>query len=86
MNLQKIVIHKLPDLYRMQYVTHDEFTQKSIMSVSCPGPVGSNGSSTSFLHASDDVLDLVLWNGVPFNDERIFQLLLRVEWMMILSI
>jgi hypothetical protein len=55
------------------------------MSVSCPGPVGSNGSSTSFLHASDDYLDLVLWNGVPFNDERIYQLLLRVEWMMILS-
>ena len=48
--------------------------------------VGNNGSSTSFLHASDDYLDLVLWNGVPFNDERIFQLLLRVEWMMILSV
>ena len=70
----------------MQYVTHDEFTQNSTMSVSCPGPVGSNGSSTSFLHASDDYLDLVLWNGVPFNDERIYQLLLRVEWMMILSV
>jgi len=56
----------------MQYVTHDEFTQKSTMSISCPGPVGSNGNSTSFLHASDDFLDLALWNGAPFNDERIF--------------
>ena len=55
----------------MQYVTHDGFTQISTMSVSCPGPVGSNGSSTSFLHTSDNFLDLVLWNGVPFNDERI---------------
>ena len=82
MNVQTIVIHKLPDL---QYVTHDDFTDKSTMSVSCPGPVGSNGSSTSFLHASDDLLELVLWNSVPFNDERIFQLLQGVEWMMILS-
>ena len=31
MNVQTIVIHKLPDL---QYVTHDEFTYKSTMSVS----------------------------------------------------
>ena len=69
----------------MQYVTHDEFTQKSTMSVSCPSPVGSNGSSKSFVHASDDFLDLVLWNGVPFNDERIFKFLQRVEWIMIVS-
>jgi hypothetical protein len=66
----------------MQYVTHDGFTQKSTISVSCPSPVGSNGSSKSFLHASDDFVDLVLLNGVPFNDERIFQFLQRVEWMM----
>ena len=59
----------------MQYVTHDEFTQKSTMSVSCPGPVVSNGSSTPFVHASDDFLNLVRWYGVPFNDERIFQCL-----------
>jgi hypothetical protein len=58
MNVQKIVIHKLPDL---RNAIHDGFTQISTMSVSCPGPVGSNGSSTSFLHASDDYLDLVLW-------------------------
>jgi hypothetical protein len=45
--------------------------------------LGSNGSSKSFLHASDDFFDLVLWNGVPFNEERIFQFLQRVEWMMI---
>jgi hypothetical protein len=38
-----------------------------------------------FLHASDDFLDLARWNGVPFNDERIFQCLPRVEWMTILS-
>ena len=36
MNVHKIVIHKLPDL---QYVTHDEFTHKSTMSVSCPDPL-----------------------------------------------
>jgi len=30
-------------------LSHDEFTQKSTMSVSCRGPVGSNSSSTSFL-------------------------------------
>jgi len=53
-------------------VTHDEFTQKSTMSITRPGPVVSNGSSTS-----DDFLDLVLWNGVPFNDERIFKFLQR---------
>jgi len=82
MKVQKIVIHKLPDL---QYVTHDEFTHKSTISVSWPGPVGINGNSTSFLHASDDLLELVLWNSVPFNDERIFQFLEGVEWMMILS-
>ena len=82
MNVQKIVIHKLPDV---QYVTHNEFTHKSTMLVSCPGPVGSNSSSTSFLHASDDLLKLVLSNSVPFNDERIYQLLQGVEWMMILS-
>ena len=64
---KKIVIKKLPDL---QYATHDEFTHKSTMSVSCPVPVGSNGSYASFLHASDDLLELVLWNDVPFNDER----------------
>ena len=51
MNVHKIVIHKLPD---WQYVTHDEFTHKSTVSVSCPDPVGSNGGSTSCLHASDD--------------------------------
>jgi hypothetical protein len=67
----------------MQYVPHDGFTQKSTMSVSYPSLVGSNGSSKSFLHASDDFFDLVLWNGVPFNEERIFQFLQRVEWMMI---
>ena len=67
----------------MQYVINDGFTQKSTISVSCPSPVGSNGSSKSFLHASDDFFDLVLWNGVPFNEERIFQFLQRVEWMMI---
>ena len=67
MNVLKIVMHKLPDL---KNVTHDEFTHKSTMSVCCPGPVGSNGSYASFLHASDDLLDLVLWNDVPFNDER----------------
>ena len=44
-------------IYRMQYVTHDEFTQKSTMSITRPGPIVSNGSSTS-----DDFLDLVLWN------------------------
>jgi hypothetical protein len=49
----------------MQYVTHDEFTQKSTMSVSCPGPVVSNGSSTPFVHASDDFLDLV--RGMAFH-------------------
>ena len=76
------VIHKLPDL---QDGKHDEFTHKSTMSVSCPGPVGSNGSFTSFLHASDDLLELVLWNSFPFNDEHIFQFRQRVEWMMILS-
>jgi hypothetical protein len=81
MNVQKIVIHKLPDL---QYVTHDEFTHKFTMSVYCPVPVGSNGSYASFLHASDDLLELVLWNDVPFNDERIFQFLQGFEWMMIL--
>jgi hypothetical protein len=82
MNVQKIVMHNLPDL---QYVTHDEFTHKSTMSVYCPGPVGSNGSYASFVHASDDLLELVLWNDVPFNDERIFQFLQGFEWMMILS-
>jgi hypothetical protein len=82
MNVQKIVMHKLPDL---QYVTHDEFTHKSTMSVYCPGPVGNNGSYASFLHASDDLLELVLWNDVPFNDERVFQFLQGFEWMMILS-
>lgn len=56
-------------------MTHDEFTQKYTMSVSCPGPVGNNGSSTSCLHASDDFLDIVLWNGVPFNNEHIFHYL-----------
>jgi hypothetical protein len=66
----------------MQHVINDGFTQKSTISVSCPSPVGSNGSSKSFLHASDDFVDLVLLNGVPFNDERIFQFLQRVEWMM----
>ena len=66
----------------MQYVINDGFTQKSTISVSCPSRVGSNGSSKSFLHASDDFVDLVLWNGVPFNDERIFQFLQRVDWMM----
>ena len=55
------------------------------MSVSCPGPVGSNGSSTSFLHVTHDLLELVLRNGVPFNDERIFKFLQGVEGMMILS-
>ena len=54
------------------------------MSVSCPGPIGSNGSSTSFLHATHDLLELVLRNGVPFNDERIFQFLQGVEGMVIL--
>ena len=78
----KIVIHKLPDL---QYVTHDEFIHKSTMPVSCSCPVGSNGSSTSFVHASHDSLELVLRNGVPFNDDRIFQFLQGVEGMMILS-
>jgi hypothetical protein len=73
---------QLPDL---QDVKHDEFTHKSTMSVSCPGPVGSNGSSTSFVHASDDLLELVPWNNVPFNDERIFQFLQGVEWIMIPS-
>lgn len=53
----------------MQYVTHDGFTDKS----------------TSLLHASDDFSDLVLWNGVSCNDERIFQFLQSVELMMILS-
>jgi hypothetical protein len=48
-------------------------------------PVGSNGSSTSFVHASHDSLELVLRNGVPFNDDRIFQFLQGVEGMMILS-
>ena len=63
MNLQKIVIHKLTDLQNAihVYVTHNEFTQRSTMSVSCSGPFGSNGSSISFLHASDDFLDLVEW-------------------------
>ena len=69
----------------MQYVTHDGFTKRSTMSVSCPGLVGSNGSSTSFLHATGDFMVLVLWNGVPFNDERIFKFLQRVEWIMIVS-
>jgi hypothetical protein len=69
-------------IYGMQYVINDGFTQKSTISVSCPSPVGSNGSSKSFLHASGDFVDLVLWNGVPFNDERIFQFLQRVDWMM----
>jgi hypothetical protein len=85
MNVHKIVIHKLPDL---QYVTHDEFTHKSTVSVSCPHPVGSNGSSTSFLHASDDLLELVLvlvLELVLFNDEHIFQFMQGVKWMMILS-
>jgi hypothetical protein len=82
MNVQKIVMHKLPDL---QYVTHDECIHKSPMSVYCPGPVGSNGSYASFVHASDDLLELVLWIDVPFNDERIFQFLQGFEWMMILS-
>ena len=36
MNVHKILIHKLP---AWQYVTHDEFTHKSTMSVSCPGPL-----------------------------------------------
>jgi hypothetical protein len=48
-------------------VTNGELTQKSTMSVSCSGPVGNNGSSTSFLYASSDLLDLVLWHGVPFR-------------------
>ena len=82
MNVQKIVMHILPDL---QYATHDEFIHKSTMSVYCPGPVGSNGSYASFVHASDDFLELVLWNDVPFNDERIFQFLQGFEWMRILS-
>jgi hypothetical protein len=37
------------------------------------------------LLASDDLLELALWNGVPFNDERIFQFLQGVERMMIPS-
>ena len=65
----------------MQYVTHDGFTQKSAISVSCPGPVGNNGGSKFVLHASDDFVYLVLWNGAPFNDERIFQFLQRVVSM-----
>ena len=64
----------------LSYVTHDEFTQKSTMSVSCPGPVDSN----LFCIPLMIFLDLVRWNGVPFNDERIFQCLPRVEWMTIL--
>jgi hypothetical protein len=70
----------------MQYVTHGELTQKSTMSVSCSGPVGNNGSSASVLYASGDLLDLVLWHGVPFNDDHIFQFRKRVEWKMIPSI
>ena len=73
-------------IYGMQYVTHDRFTEISTMSVSCPGPVDSNGSSTSFLHTSDDNLDLVLWNSVPFTDKRIFQFLQRVEWMIMMKL
>ena len=42
----------------MQYVTHDEFTQTSTMTISCPGLICSNDSSTSLVHASDDFLDL----------------------------
>ena len=64
-------------IYGMQYVTHDRFTEKSTMSVSCPGPVDSNGRSTSFLYTSDDNLNLVLWNGVPFTDKRILPILAK---------
>jgi hypothetical protein len=35
--------------------------------------VGNNGSSTSLLHASDDFCYLILWHGIPFKDDRIFQ-------------
>ena len=53
-------------------MTHGKFTQNQQCQY-LSRTVGNNGSSTSFVHASDDFVYLILWHGIPFNDDRIFQ-------------
>jgi hypothetical protein len=87
MNVNKIVIYKHPDLwiYHTRHMMNSHKNRQCQYLVEAPLAVMVALHLFCFLHASDDFLDLARWNGVPFNDEHIFQCLPRVEWMTILS-
>ena len=69
----------------MQYVTHDEFNKIQ----QCQYLVHASSAVMVALHLF--CMSLVIFfgscavDGVPFNDERISQIMQRVEWMRIIS-